>query len=206
MNSRVTYNERSWAIDLIGHIKGVLSTQNRTIKDAGGEQTVRTSGGSLFPDVLLFGDKSLALILQGWELKMPDTSIDDLEFRHNATQKAIALGLDSFVLWNVTYARLYVRKAGTGDFKVLEQWDTLSHIKNRESVVRNKPQWEALATEIIHYVNDLFDRGSLEGRPFVEAYKSGGVTALIMQNIDHVAEALQVAERQDAHLRAEITL
>jgi len=146
MNIEVTYNERSWAIDLIGHIKGVLSTQNRAIKDAGGEQTVRTSGGSLFPDVLLFGDKSLALILQGWELKMPDTGIDDYEFCDNATRKARALGLNSFVLWNVTYARIYVRQSGTDDFKVSKRWDTLSHIKRRQSVVRNRPQWEALAT------------------------------------------------------------
>lgn len=69
MSIGVSYNERSWAIDLIGHIKAVTSSQNRTIKDAGGEQTVRTDGGSLFPDVLLFGDRSLALILQGWEIK-----------------------------------------------------------------------------------------------------------------------------------------
>ena len=206
MSIRVTYNERSWAIDLIGHIKAVVSSQNRAIKDAGGEQTVRTDGGSLFPDVLLFGDRSLALILQGWELKMPDTRIDDYEFRQNATQKALALGLDSFILWNVSYAHLYVRQRDGKTYACSKRWDTLAHIKSRDSVVRNRAQWEALATDIIGYVNDLLDRGSLEGRQFVEAYKSGGVTALIMGNTDEVASALQTAGRRDATLREEITL
>lgn len=204
MSIRVSYNERSWAIDLIGHIKAVVSSQNRAIKDAGGEQTVRTDGGSLFPDVLLFGDRSLALILQGWELKMPDTSIDDHEFRHNATQKAIALGLDSFVLWNVSHAHLYIRQGDTYTCK--KRWATLAHIQSRNSVVSNRTQWEALASEIISYVNDLFDRGSLEGRQFVEAYRSGGITALIMESTDDVAAALQAAARRDSNLMAEITL
>lgn len=204
MNIGVSYNERSWAIDLIGHIKAVVNSQNRTIKDAGGEQTVRTEGGSLFPDVLLFGDRSLALILQGWELKMPDTSIDDHEFRHNATQKAKALGLDSFVLWNVSHAHLYIRHGDT--YTCQKRWDTLAHIKNRKSVANNRTQWEALATEIINHVNDLFDRKSLEGRQFVEAYRSGGITSLIMENTDDIAAALQAASRRDANLRAEITV
>lgn len=34
------YNERSWAIDLIGHIKNKAFQENKSIKDAGGEQTV----------------------------------------------------------------------------------------------------------------------------------------------------------------------
>lgn len=46
------YNERSWAIDLIGYLKQLSSDTNRSIKDAGGEQTIQTEGGSLFPVVL----------------------------------------------------------------------------------------------------------------------------------------------------------
>ncbi len=103
----IRYNERSWAIDLIGHLKQLAASQQRAVRDAGGEQTVGGDGNSLFSDVLLFGDLSSARILQGWELKMPDTGIDDSEFRHNAEAKARVLGLDSFVLWNVSHAQLY---------------------------------------------------------------------------------------------------
>lgn len=83
-----SYNERSWAIDLIGHLKKLTGRVNRPVKDAGGENTVRSEGGVLFPDVLLYGDRESARIMQGWELKMPDTSIDGLEFRRNAEAKA----------------------------------------------------------------------------------------------------------------------
>ncbi len=79
-----SYNERSWAIDLIGHLKKLAHQVNRPVKDAGGENTVRSEGGVLFPDVLLYGDRETARILQGWELKFPDTDIDDYEFRKNA--------------------------------------------------------------------------------------------------------------------------
>ena len=205
MSTGFAYNERSWAIDLIGYIKQIVFANNRSIKNAGGEQTVRAEGGMLFPDVLLFGDRATARILQGWELKMPDTSINDHEFRVNAEKKARALGLDSFVLWNVSCARLYIKNRETNIFSPTKQWD-LAQITTRSSVIPNRSAWEALAAEIIAYVNDLLDRGSLEGRQFIDAYQSGGVTALIMENIGAVAEALRVAATRDSRLKAEIVL
>ncbi len=207
MNCATTnYNERSWAIDLIGHLKQLAIRHNRSIQDAGGEQTISAEGGSLFPDVLLFGDRATARILQGWELKMPDTGIDDPEFRKNAEAKARALGLDSFLLWNVSYAHLYVRSAATDTFVRSNVWDDLSDITTRTGVVRNRQRWEALAETLFSYLNDLFDRGSLEGRPFIDAYQSGGVTALIMENAGQVAASLAEAARRNRVLRAEMTL
>jgi hypothetical protein len=201
-----TYNERSWAIDLIGHIKSISAQHNRSIKDAGGEQTIRAEGSSLFPDVLLFGDRETARILQGWELKMPDTRIDDYEFKNNAEIKARALGLDSFLLWNVSCAQLYVRDLQTDQFNLAHQWRDLADITTRTAVISNRHRWEALASEIIGYLNDLFDRGDLEGRQFIEAYRSGGITGLIMENAGEVKDALTAAARQDARLRAEMIL
>lgn len=200
-----TYNERSWAIDLIGHIKNIVSQNNRSIKEAGGEQTIRAEGSSLFPDVLLFGDRETARILQGWELKMPDTGIDEFEFRNNAEIKANALGLDSFLLWNVSHAHLYVRNA-SNQFVLDHQWNDLADITTRTGVTANRRRWQDLATEIIGYLNDLFDRGSLEGRQFIEAYRSGGVTSLIMENAGEVTDALTTAARRDVKLRNEMTL
>jgi len=206
ISPNVTYNERSWAIDLIGHIKTHLSTTNHTIKDASGEQTISTDGGSLFPDVLLFGDRSTLRILQGWELKMPDTVINDSEFIHNAEIKARALGLDSYVLWNVSCARLYVKNTDTNSFSISKEWNQLSEIRTRQSVLPRRKEWESLAIEIIDYINDLFDRGSLEGRRFIEAYQSGGITSLILENSEAVANILESAANSDSRLKAEITL
>lgn len=200
------YNERSWAIDLIGHLKLLAGGNNRSIKDAGGEQTIRVEGGSLFPDVLLFGDQASARILQGWELKMPDTDIDDIEFRRNAEVKAEALGLDSFLLWNVTHARLYVRPEENDQFIIKHEWSDLADIRTRKSVVQNRNRWEALANTIFGHLNDLFDRGELEGRQFIKAYQSGGITALIMENNESVAAALGEAAKHNPRLRAEMVL
>lgn len=64
MPPSASYNERSWAIDLIGHLKKLAGRVNRPVKDAGGENTVRSEGGILFPDVLLYGDRDIENILQ----------------------------------------------------------------------------------------------------------------------------------------------
>ncbi|MBV2228474.1 MAG: SAM-dependent methyltransferase [Sphingobacterium mizutaii] len=205
-NTNASYNERSWAIDLIGHIKSLANANNRSIKDAGGEQTIKVDGGSLFPDVLLFGDRETARILQGWELKLPDTSISDGDFFHNAEVKANALGLDSFILWNVTHAHLYIRNTSTRNFERSHVWNALADINTRSAVLSNRSRWEALATEIFNYLNDLFDRGELEGRQFVEAYRSGGVTALILDNSSEVRDALVDAMRRKSVFRSQVTV
>ena len=90
-HAKLRYNERSWAIDLISHINSRLASVNINIKRASGEYTLSTEGNPLFPDVLLFADESSGRILQGWELKMPDTPIDDAELLSNAKKKASAL-------------------------------------------------------------------------------------------------------------------
>lgn len=207
MNRRgATYNERSWAIDLIGHLKHIARGRERPIKDAGGERTIHADGGALFPDVLLFGDRSTARILQGWELKMPDTNIDDADFFWNAETKARALGLDSFLLWNVSVARLFVRDQDTDTYVLENTWSDLADIAHRKSVAPNRERWEQMAGDIVGYLNDLFDRGELEGRQFIDSYRTGGITALIMENKDLVENALKDAARRDSKLRAEMTL
>lgn len=42
------YNERSWAIDLIGYLKGIAHNENRAVRDVSGEQTITDMSGSLF--------------------------------------------------------------------------------------------------------------------------------------------------------------
>lgn len=201
-----SYNERAWAIDLIAYIKQIAARTNRPVKDAGGERTIGAEGGSLFPDVLLFGDRETARILQGWELKMPDTPIHDYHYRQNAETKANALGLDSFLLWNVSIAHLYTRQSSEQAFRLAKEWSNLADIVRRSSVLPNRSRWQDLAQEIVGYVNHLFDTGSLEGRQFIEAYRSGGITSLILQNYGLVAEALTHAADRDHMLRSKMAL
>lgn len=200
------YNERSWAIDLIGHLKQIAHNEVRAVRDVSGEQTVTDLGGSLFPDVLLFGDRDTARILQGWELKLPDTDIGDQEFFDNAELKARMLGLDSFVLWNVRYARLFALDAGEDEYVLHTEWTALNDITTRAAVRGSRLRWETLGAEILQTINALFADGSLEGRQFVEAYRSGGPSSLILTNTGLVAEALKAATARDRAFRAEVTL
>ena len=55
----------------------------------------------MFPDVVLYGNREQSIILQGWELKMPDVPIEDEAFIKDAQRKAIALNLNSCLIWNL---------------------------------------------------------------------------------------------------------
>ena len=200
-----TYNERSWAIDLIGHLQGIAHSGHQTVRHVSGEQTIAVDGGSMFPDVLLFGDRDAARILQGWELKLPDTPIDDVEFFENAEEKARSLGLDSFVLWNVRYARLYVL-GGNDEFVLHTEWDDLNDVAARVDVQRHRTRWETLGATILQDVNALLASGDLKGRQFIEAYRSGGLTTLVLQNAQLVADAIKAEAQKSRDLRSAITL
>ena len=109
MPTIIRRNERSWAISMISDINIHLQTLGLRIVRAGGETTISTGHQSMFPDVLLYGDANQTQILQGWELKLPDTPITDTTFIADAQRKAISLGLNSCFLWNFTAGVLYVR-------------------------------------------------------------------------------------------------
>ena len=98
MDIVVRRNERSWAIEIISEINIMLHDMNLKIKKAGGESTLSYNKKSMFPDVLLYADEEQTQILQGWELKLPDTLITDETFIKDAKRKAKALHLNSFFI------------------------------------------------------------------------------------------------------------
>ena len=140
MAVKLKTNERSWAIQLIQEISSyVHGKPDFKIKRAGGETTINTGKQRMFPDVLLFGDENQSLILQGWELKMPDVSIDDTAFVTDSWRKAENLGLTSTVIWNFRYAVFYVKNADTKKFEVARKWDNSSLIsEKRDDVMLHK--------------------------------------------------------------------
>ena len=129
------YNERAWAIDLVSHINEYCRTRERPIARAGGEQTLAGQGeeNSLFPDVLLFGDEQGVRVRQGWELKFPDTQISDSELYANAAKKAERMRVNSFLVWNVDRAILYVRSENAKAFSPIKEWGPIG-FRSREEV------------------------------------------------------------------------
>ena len=52
----------------------------------------------------------------------------------------------------------------------------------------------------------MFDRKVLEGRQFIEAYRSGGVTSLITENANEMSETLRTVSLRNSRLGAEMLL
>lgn len=189
MGTTVRRNERSWAIVIISEIRAMLKGMNLRIKSAGGESTLSLDKKSMFPDVLLYEDEAQNRILQGWELKMPDVLITDEALIRDAARKASALNLNSFVIWNFTYGKLYIKNEN-GDFREAKVWSGSSHIKSREDVAAYKSDWLPIIKEIVLTVNELLIRGTVSASSIETSISDGLMTEIIQRNKDIVAEKL----------------
>jgi len=199
--AKVTYNERSWAIDVISEINIYLSNKDLHIKSAGGEHSVSDTRNSLFPDILLFKDRDKNLILQGWELKMPDTPINDAAFIKNAIQKANILQRDSFVLWNVKNAVLYLQQED--GYRIFKSWEAID-IQRRSDVKPKQNLWVGLLHQILLDLNNFFASGQIQTSSHAEIVSIQAVIDVILTNVDDTAETLRQHIRKNATLEAQI--
>lgn len=196
---RINYNERSWAIDVISEINLFLANKSRHFKSAGGEVTIRNEKSSLFPDVLIFKDANKDVILQGWELKMPDTPINDSELINNAIKKAKILQRDSFILWNVKSAVLYVKNGET--YSILKSWNDIA-INSRSEVKNNKILWKTLLYAILEDLNNYFESGEISDNVLSDILAVDKVIDVVLENIPSTAENLKKQTRTNARLDA----
>ncbi|SHO48713.1 N-6 DNA methylase [Anaerocolumna xylanovorans] len=190
MGTIVRRNERSWAIEIITQINLMLQGLGLKIKCAGGESTISVNKKSMFPDVLLFEDEAQNRRLQGWELKMPDVLITDEALIKDAARKAKALGLNSFVIWNFTYGKLYIK--GTDDtFYEAKAWTGTGNIKTRPDVTTYKNEWVPVIRDIIMTVNEYLVNGEISTAPITEALTDNLLTEIVQRNKGLVAENLR---------------
>ena len=203
--SNIRYNEKSWAIDLISEINSHISSIDKPIKRAGGENTVIGESESLFPDLLLFSSKEGGDILQGWELKFPDTPITDQSLLDNAEKKARRLKLNSFLIWNVTTAILYVADKN-GVFRPTKTWKDLNYIKQRSQVEQEKRQWAQLLHRILEVLNDFFEEGTLKSKPVIESFRDQSFIDIILKNSDEVETNLQKRSVRSSTFDASVKL
>lgn len=178
--SIVKINERSWGIDLISSINEYIAEKDLVIKRAGGENSLKSTKNAMFPDVLLFGDNHSAKILLGWELKMPDTDINDEEFINNAYTKAQLLKLNSFLLWNVNYAKLYVIEDKR--LKIEKEWHLSRILKTREEVQNNKSLWTELLKTIILDINEFILNDTISTTNISYSLTSEDIISFIFNN------------------------
>lgn len=179
MPIKLKKNERSWAIQIIQKISQyVHDKEDCVIKLAGGETTINTGTERMFPDVLLFADTGQSLILQGWELKMPDVPITDSDFVQDAWRKAENLNLNSCVIWNFRYGVFYVKNSESGEFEKAEEWDNSAFIsEDRNDVELQINKWLSVIYSIIDEVNKYFSLGK-----FIAVKKSNVFVNKISEN------------------------
>lgn len=201
-------NERSWAIDLISKINSgaIVCKEDSIIQHAGGEMGLSTGSGSLFPDVLLFGDKGKTSVLQGWELKYPDTPITDQELFKNAVQKAKLLGVNSFLLWNVSVAQLYVNNEKNGKYELLKEWDNLKHITKRSEVAYNMAEINQVLESILKDLEYYFRNGTLRTEKIFNSIVNEQMLSLAFNNIENCANSLKKASTIDSNFYDEVIL
>jgi len=198
--TKVNYNERSWAIEMISQINTIVSDNDLLIKRVGGESTVSVDSKlRMFPDVILYGDKDLSSILQGWELKMPDVPITDETFVKDAQRKARFLGLDSCVIWNFRYVQFFIYDRNREKFELARQWSN-AKIQTREDVKVYRKEWEKTLYDVVLAVNAYLLTHQLRRVSLGSVISDSAIDLLINGYKVSVAEALH----KEADLNSEI--
>jgi hypothetical protein len=135
---------------------------------------------------------------------MPDTAITDGELLRNAETKARRLGLNSFIVWNVDTAIMWLQ-GGSGDFAPERTWPSIN-IRRRADVAANHSTWVSLLHQIIDDLNDLLDYGQVSGtRPEV-AMSDSLLLDYLNQCVPALSEAIRDACARDADFEALVRL
>lgn len=200
---KIRENERSAVIELISEINIFISNYNFVIKRAGGELTLTGGTTSLFPDIMLFSDTARNNILQGWEAKMPDVPITDTALIANAKQKALLLGVNSFILWNFKAARLYVCNEQK-NYTVIKSWDN-PHIQTRADVDKFEADWKNTLHSIIIELSTFFASNKLLHATIENVLTENLAVSLLERNKRQVADHLKSKSATDTTISNWIT-
>lgn len=165
-------NERDWAGQLISWIKSAIDRKTTVFQDATNDTGVKMkSGRTKFPDILLFVDKTSGVIFNGWELKFPDTAVDDTVMLENALEKAHKLNSDSFVTWNGAEAIIWHiddKEYTLDKLSKLKVYPKVSTINSREDLAdpvkfaQHEPLLKERTEEILHDLDSLYRNGALK--------------------------------------------
>lgn len=202
-NAILNENERSVVIDIISHLNEFVSKGDYLIKKVGGETTLFDNKNHMFPDLIFYGDKSKSIILQGWEFKMPDVPIENSEFISDAARKANSLGLNSFVLWNFTYAVLYIKKNGA--FSKEKMWNSTAYIRTRRDVDKYKDQWENNLDNVVTEINKYLLSGTIHKTFVYDAIGKSTISSFINRNKNILCDYLKMIAKTDSVMEAYIS-
>lgn len=165
-------NERDWAGQLISWIKEAINEGRSLFSDVTNDTGVKLeSGKTKFPDILLFIDKVSGVVFNGWELKFPDTKVDDRVMLENALEKAERLKSDSFVTWNGAEARIWKindNNYSLGSLSIIKEYPKEKSINSRDDLSdpikyhNNESLLKARTNEILYDLGQLYENGILK--------------------------------------------
>lgn len=165
------FNERVWTGHVISWIQECIREGLTFFQDATSDASIKLeSGKTKFPDILLFLDKTSGLIFNGWELKFPDTEVDDEEMLLNALEKAERIKSDSLVTWNGAEAIIW--KIENEDYKinsltkvkVFPKEPTINSRDDLAEPIKYRGHEKILKSrlfEIIHDLEQLYKNGDI---------------------------------------------
>ena len=131
----------------------------------------KLESGRTNPDILLFTDRISGIVFNGWELKFPDTRVDDREMLENALEKAKRLKSNSFVTWNGAEAVIWKIDNSEYTFSSLlkiKEYPREPAINSRDDLAdpvnfnRNEHLLRDRVNEILYDLEQLYERGELK--------------------------------------------
>lgn len=185
-------NERDWAGQLISWLKEAINSGTTIFQDATNDTGITLeTGRTKFPDILLFTDKVSGIVFNGWELKFPDTDVDDPVMLENALEKAKKLQSDSFVTWNGAEAVIW--KINNDNYAIdnlskIKEYPKEQSINTRDDLadpvkyIQNEQLLQKRAKEILHDLGQLYLIGEL--KPAIN------ITGNIIAAIKHASEII----------------
>lgn len=170
--NQIKINERTFAGHIIGWLQMAIREGKTVFQDATNDSGVKLeSGRTKFPDILLFSNKTSGIVFNGWELKFPDTRIDDISLLENALEKAKRLNSNSFVTWNGRDAVIWEIIDGQysiNQLKKLKIYPSILSISSREDManpnqyLKNEPVLQNRLFEILHDLESFMLSGKLK--------------------------------------------
>ena len=196
-------NERDWTGQLISWLKAEIERHTTIFQDATNDTSINANGArTKFPDILLFIDKVSGVVFNGWELKFPDTAVDDAAMLGNALEKAKILESDSFVTWNGTEAVIWGIDTGSYSISTLRRLKTypkIPTINTRDDLAlpskysMHEATLRSRAIEILHDLDVLCREGHL--KPAINI--TGNIIAAIHTASEIVIPQLQYAIEEE---------
>jgi len=183
-------NERAWAGQIISWIQEEVLGGRSIFQDATNDAGIKLeSGKTKFPDVLLFSNKASGIIFNGWELKYPDTEVDNNKMLLNALEKAERIKSDSFVTWNGVEAIIWKIENETYSIESiskLKEYPKEANINCRDDLAdpekyrKHEPQLKKRLIQILHDLEQLYCNGEIKQAinvsvNFIDAVKDASI-------------------------------